>query len=140
MQGMALAPEDPELLLEAGNHYLARARTSFGITELEKKDHWLEKAEGYFRTCLEKNLRRDVQTYLGLGDTQWERSKKEEAVAVGETGIRLATPTSSLLNSQLVEYWLREGTLANSQFRLGAMERTSRAQYSLVMNHLTGDL
>jgi tetratricopeptide (TPR) repeat protein len=90
VQAMVLAPEDPEIVLEAGNHYLARARGAFGVTELEKKDEWLEKAEGYFRTCLEKNLRRDVQTYVGLGDTLWERSKKEEAVAVWENGIRIA--------------------------------------------------
>ena len=140
LQAMALAPEDPEIVLEAGNHYLARARTSFGITELEKKDDWLEKAEGYFRTCLEKNLRRDVQTYLGLGETLWERSKKEEAVAVWENGIRVATPPTALLHFKLVEYWLREGNMEKSKFVLGEMDRALREQSTLVNNRLLGYL
>jgi len=140
LQAMALAPEDPEIVLEAGNHYLARARTSFGITELEKKDDWLEKAEGYFRTCLEKNLRRDVQTYLGLGETLWERSKKEEAVAVWENGIRVATPPTALLHFKLVEYWLREGNMEKSKFVLGEMDRALREQSTLVNNRLQGYL
>lgn len=140
VQAMVLAPEDPEIVLEAGNHYLARARGAFGVTELEKKDEWLEKAEGYFRTCLEKNLRRDVQTYLGLGDTLWEQSKKEEAVGVWENGIRIATPPTSLLYFKLIEYWIREGDMEKSKYVLGEMDRVLREQSTLVSSRLQGYL
>ena len=134
VQAMVLAPEDPEIVLEAGNHFLARARGAFGVTELEKKDEWLGKAEGYFRILLEKNLRRDVQTYLGLGETLSEQSKQEEAVTVWENGIRVSTPPTSLLYFKLVEYWLREGDMEKSKWYLSEMDRVLREQSTMVNN------
>jgi len=140
LQAMVLSPGDPEILLEAGNHYLARARGAFGVSELERRGEWLEKAEGYFRTCLEKDLRRDVQTYLGLGETLWEQSKKEEAVTVWENGVRIATPPTALLHFKLVEYWLRKGDMEKSKWVLGEMDRVLREQSTMVNNRFQGYL
>jgi tetratricopeptide (TPR) repeat protein len=140
VQALALAPEDPEIVLEAGLHYLNRAKNAYGVSELEKKDEWLDKAETYFRLCLEQNLRRDVQTYLGLGDTLSERARKEEALAVWENGIRIAAAPTSLLYFKIADYWLREGNLEKSQLILQEMDRVLRDQSTMVSNRFQGYL
>lgn len=140
VQALALAPEDPEIVLEAGIHYLNRAKNAYGVSELEKKDEWLIKAEEYFRICLDKNLRRDVQTYLGLGDTLWERSQKAEALAVWENGIRIATAPTALLYFKIADYWLREGNLERSQAVLLEMDRVLREQSTMVSSRFQGYL
>lgn len=127
-QALTMAPDNPDVLRQAGDHYLERARSLMGVADKEQKEKWLELSAEYFQRVRESSQNRDYELFLGLGDVLREQGKLEEALAVWRDGIRVCSPPTVSLHYQIVNSLTQAKRLPEAVEALREMDEAIRLE------------
>ena len=131
-QALSMAPEDPTVLREAGNHFWGRASNTQRATDQSKKAEWLELAEKYLTQAIENGLTRDSRVYLGLGEVALARGNFDEAIQTWGDGARASSAPTALLWFRLAQAWAGKKDLSRMKETLTSMDEAIRVESSLL--------
>jgi tetratricopeptide (TPR) repeat protein len=121
-QVLALAPNDINVLKQAGMHYLERARSFAGFNNKEQRKAWLDESQAYFQKVRESDKSNDVATFLGYGEVLKEQGKTNEAIMVWRDGSRVCEPPTMILRFRIVEAYIESKRYQNALVALDEMD------------------
>jgi tetratricopeptide (TPR) repeat protein len=123
-----MAPENLEVLRDAGLHFMERALNNSRGTDISKRPERLELAENYLKQALEKGLNRDAKVYLGLGELAYSKDNFDESVKYLEDGARVCGAPTAPLWFRLVQAWGSKRDMAKMLESLKSMDDAIRAE------------
>ncbi len=125
-QALALAPNNPKVLLQAGTHFLQRSKSANLSSERAQKDTWLEQSERYLKRVRETASTRDANLFLMLGEVLIEQERLDEAIDIWRDGIRIAAPPVTNLHFRIIETLLRQKNYDLALIELQSMDESIR--------------
>jgi tetratricopeptide (TPR) repeat protein len=125
-QLLSMAPNNLEVLKNAGLHYLSRAQNASTATDSLKRSEWLSSSIQFFRRALAEGLKDDYRVYLGLGEGLELSGQVEEAIEVWESGTRISKPPTAILWSRLVQVWSDKNDIERMHEMLESMDASIR--------------
>lgn len=125
-QLLSMAPNDANVLKNAGLHYLARARNASMASESSKRSEWLSSSIQYLRRALDQGLKDDYRVYLGLGEGLELSGQFQEAIEAWENGTRVSKPPTGILWSRLVQVWSGKNNPEKMYEMLQSMDESIR--------------
>jgi tetratricopeptide (TPR) repeat protein len=131
-QALSMAPEDPEVLRDAGGHFMERGLNDSRGSEISKKAERLELAQKYFSQALDKGLKQDGKIYLGLGELALNKGDFEGAIKYWEDGARVAVAPTAPLWFRLVQAWGSKRDLSKMLESLKSMDLSIRNESALL--------
>ena len=131
-QVLSMDGENPIVLREAGNHYMARAMSSAAGSEPAKKAEWMDLADKYFSQAVEKGIKRDGKVYLGMGEIVFLKGDFDRAVQIWEDGARVSTAPTALLWFRISQAWAQRRDLNKLEETLKSMDESIRNESSLL--------
>lgn len=127
-QALTMAPENTEVLRDAGLHFTERALNNSRGTEIAKRAERLELAQKYLAQALEKGLKRDAKVYLGLGELAFSQGNFEESVKYWEDGARVSAAPTAPLWFRLAQAWGSKRDMPKMLESLKSMDNSIREE------------
>ena len=96
-QVLSMDGSNPNVLLQAADHYLTRSLASTSSAEQPKRAEWMDLADKYYTEGLEKGINRNAKVYLGMGEIAFLKGDFDRAIRIWEDGARVSSaPTAPL--------------------------------------------
>jgi tetratricopeptide (TPR) repeat protein len=127
-QALKMAPDDGEVLKQAGRHYLERAQSVVSVGDSNQKELWLESASKYFQQVRDSSADRDANLFLGLGEVLREQGKLDEALSVWRDGVRICVPPTVGLHFQIVNSLIVAKRFSDALEALREMDEAVRVE------------
>jgi tetratricopeptide (TPR) repeat protein len=129
---LVLAPDNVNVLKQAGMHYLERARSFAGFNNKEQRAAWLDEARAHFQKVRESDELHDVATFLGYGEVLKEQGNTDEAITVWKDGARVCDPPTMILNYRVVEAYIDSKRYQDALEALGEMDEAIKMEGPLL--------
>lgn len=131
-QALSIDNENPNVLVEAGKHYMARVLSSGSNSDQSKKSEWINLAEKYFSQAIEKGVKREGKVYLGMGEIVFMKGDFDKAVKIWEDGARVSAAPTAILWFRLSQAWAGKRDLKELKRVLVSMDESIRNESSLL--------